>query len=351
MRRAISLCAVLAAAAFALAAAPLRVAADAGQPPVVNTWSPQSVTANGQPIHIVVVGANLSGITQVFTTPTVTPRTVGVLNDQAVVVTLPGTIDAGDYAIELTSAAGSTMPGSITVTVLAPVPSYRPLPAGQGGSGPTVSLLPAPTVEATPAPAAAAPVTAQSTPVQATAQAVSPVTDSPFFALAVGIAVGGLIYALWGKEGRLRVARNRGFLAQLWARPMQRLKLGRICLHCGRLHSIFRTRRDLWRAGQFCSATCFVASQEEELTFESSTGMAPSRLRGVGVYTDMERSLQAVLRSEAQAMGATLFSADNALNVQLVPDRPGAAAVEPGAPAAGLEAATPPAGVGAPRQP
>jgi hypothetical protein len=59
------------------------------------------------------------------------------------------------------------------------------------------------------------------------------------------------------------------------------LHLGRICLQCGQLHWKWRTRRELWRAGDYCSATCFVTSQDAEYSAHSSEQVASSRLRDV----------------------------------------------------------------------
>jgi hypothetical protein len=284
------------------------------------------VTAGSQPVRITIVGSNLSGVTQVFTTPVISPRTVAVISDQAVIVTLPAGLAAGEYGIELVSNAGSTPPGSIEVTVLPAAPP--PAQAGGGSaqqvaSGPPVSLQPAPVaLEATPKPAAVGlPATAGPQTQPATLSGVAGPRTSPFFVFALGIAIGGVLYALWGKEGRLRVARHRGFLAQLWARPLQRLRLARVCLHCGRLHYIVQTRRDLWKAGDFCSASCFVADQEASAELASSEGVAPARLRGIGVYSDLDVKLQKVLREEASAHSATLFDSDSvhAPNGALVP--------------------------------
>jgi hypothetical protein len=309
--------------------AAIDVRADAVSPPVVNQWSPQTLTSGPQPTRITIVGSNLSGVTAVFTSPVVSDRSIAIVSDQAAIITLPANLAPGEYDVTLSSPAGSTLPGSMIVTVLQASTSAQ----GAGAAGadtnvqpaPAISLQPAPVaVDATPAPATAAKPALPRTAPAATGTGVTTtrasVTTSPFFALAVGIAVGGLLYALWGKEGRLRVARNRGVLAQLWARPMQRLRLGRICLQCGRLHYLFSTRRDLWAAGEFCSATCFVAHQELELEMASAEGKAPSRLRGVGVYTDLEASLKDVLRAEASAHSAQLFDSDVTPNHALAPE-------------------------------
>src|SRR4029077_19291355 len=79
-------------------------------------------------------------------------------------------------------------------------------------------------------------------PVQAPAVAATPqqvrvgtLTSSnqfsdPVIVGAVGVVAGTLLYLLWGRPGRLDVARRKGFFAQVVVRPVQRLHLGRICL-------------------------------------------------------------------------------------------------------------------------
>ena len=94
------------------------VQADPGAPPVVTQWSPQTVSQNGQPVRITIVGSNLAGVDQVFTTPVLAQRSVAVISDQAVVVTLPADMQPGAYALQLVSPDGSTPPGAITLTVL-----------------------------------------------------------------------------------------------------------------------------------------------------------------------------------------------------------------------------------------
>jgi hypothetical protein len=85
--------------------------------------------------------------------------------------------------------------------------------------------------------------------------------SSPLLIIALGLALGFLVYLLWGDAGRLGLAHRQGLLAHIVGRPAQRLHVGRVCLQCGRLHLVFSTRRDLWRAGSICSVACFVDAE------------------------------------------------------------------------------------------
>jgi hypothetical protein len=121
---------------------------------------------------------------------------------------------------------------------------------------------------------------------------------SPVLLLPLGIVLGGLGYLLWGRPGRLSAAERQGLAAHLIGRPAQALHVGRICLQCGRLHFVLATRRDLWQAGQFCSATCFVAAQDDDSAARAGESTAVTRMREMFVYSELEQSLQAALASE-----------------------------------------------------
>jgi hypothetical protein len=87
---------------------------------------------------------------------------------------------------------------------------------------------------------------------------------NPWLVLSLAGVLGTLGHLLWGDAGRLPLARRQGIGAQIVARPLQRLHLGRICLYCGRLHLAVATRHDVWSGGAFCSAACFVAAEDAD---------------------------------------------------------------------------------------
>ena len=64
---------------------------------------------------------------------------------------------------------------------------------------------------------------------------------------------------------------------------------------------------DYWRHGR------------DDMDLAASEGVAPTRLRGVGVYTDLEVTLKGALRAEASAHSAALFSDQVKHNPALVP--------------------------------
>jgi hypothetical protein len=103
--------------------------------------------------------------------------------------------------------------------------------------------------------------------------------SSPLLVIALGLALGCLIYMLWGDAGHLAVASRQGLLAHIVGRPVQRLHLGRICLQCGRLHLVMATRRDLWRAGSICSVQCFVDAQTADPAAPDGETAAVTQMR------------------------------------------------------------------------
>jgi hypothetical protein len=109
--------------------------------------------------------------------------------------------------------------------------------------------------------------------------------------IALGLALGFLVYLLWGDAGRLAVAHRQGLLAHIVGRPVQRLHLGRICLQCGRLHLVLNTRRDLWRAGTICSVKCFVDAQAADSAAQDGERTAVTRMRELLAHPDLEGAL------------------------------------------------------------
>jgi hypothetical protein len=121
----------------------------------------------------------------------------------------------------------------------------------------------------------------------------------PRLLIPLGAALGCLVYLLWGRAGRLAIARRQGFLAHLVGRPIQRLHLGRVCLQCGRMHFTVATPRELWRLGHFCSATCLVDAQDADRTAMEAERTAVHRMRELFVYPELDRVLQGALTREA----------------------------------------------------
>jgi hypothetical protein len=115
--------------------------------------------------------------------------------------------------------------------------------------------------------------------------------SSPLLVIALGLALGYLVYMLWGEAGHMAVARRQGLLAQIVGRPVQRLHLGRICLQCGRLHLVLATRRDLWRAGSICSVQCFVDAEAADSAAQDGERTAVTQMRELFVPPDLEGAL------------------------------------------------------------
>jgi hypothetical protein len=277
---------------FALGAGATSAAADATQPPVVTGISPQVLTPNGQPQHLVVTGFNLTTVNQVFLNPVVLGRSFSVVADTVVVLTLPADVPAGTYTVELVSPAGASNPGAAEITV--GTAAVQP-PAGAAVQPPVpaYSFAPAPVEQPEPLTG----VVGAGTTVEHTTPP-SPRPLNPLLLLPLGGILGGLGYLLWGRPGRLAAADRQGLGAHLVGRPVQALHIGRICLQCGRLHFVLKTRRDLWQAGQFCSATCFVAAQEDDSAAKVGESTAVTRMREMFVYSELEQSLQAALAGD-----------------------------------------------------
>jgi hypothetical protein len=298
----------------AATAPPLTAAADPNAAPLVTGVAPRVLVPDGKPLRLTITGYNLATVNQIFITPVVADRSFVAYGDSALLLTLPADLAAGDYAATAVSPAGSSDPGAAEFTVgsaqaaaapagapALPKYSFAPYPGGQAqrAEPETGVIQPGVTVSHADPPA--------------------PRPINPLILLPFGIVVGGLGYLLWGRPGRLAAADRQGLMAHLIGRPVQALNIGRICLQCGRLHFIFGTRRDLWRAGQFCSATCFVAAQEDDTAARAGESTAVTRMREMFVYSELEQSLQAALAGDVHALEHAAAIGDPHIEAVLAP--------------------------------
>jgi IPT/TIG domain-containing protein len=243
------------AAAFAAFAGDGAVVALADSAPTLTTILPQVTVLNGQPLRVTVSGSNLSHVVSVTLVPAVSGLSFTVASDSTILLIVPASVPADTYGIFVTATNGTSDPANVpTFAVVPPVaadpatpslPRYSFSPVPQPRYEPTTGVMLGPVRPTTVAPAPSRWL-------------------NPLLLLPVGMLLGGLGYLLWGRPGRLGAANRQGLAAHLVGRPAQALRIGRICLQCGRLHLVLATRRDLWQAGQFCSATCFVAAQEDD---------------------------------------------------------------------------------------
>jgi hypothetical protein len=296
----------------AILAAPTIALADATQPPVVTSISPQVLIPNGQSFHVLLTGFNLATVNQVFLNPAVPDRSFSVAGDTVLQLTLPPDTPFGAYTVRVVSPAGSS-DGTAEVTVAAtPAP---PAPAG-AAVAPRYSFAPYPgdPTQVEPQTGVIDPGVSVRHP-----NPPAPTPLNPLVLLPIGIVAGGLGYLLWGKPGRLAAADRQGLLAHVVGRPVQALHIGRVCLQCGRLHFVVNTRRDLWRAGQFCSATCFVAAQEDDSAARAGESTAVTRMREMFVYSELEESLKAALAGDVHALEHAAAIGDPHIEAVLAP--------------------------------
>ncbi|MEA2670717.1 MAG: hypothetical protein QOG45_937 [Chloroflexota bacterium] len=278
------------AAAFAAYAGGGAVVALADGPPTLTTILPRVTVLTGQPLRVTVSGSNLSHAISVTLVPAVSGLSFTVANDSTIILTMPASVPADTYGIFVTATNGTSDPADVpTFTVVPPV-----------AAGPAAPSLPRYSFSPVPQPRYEPTTGVVAGPVRPTT--VAPVPSrwlNPLLLLPAGMLFGGLGYLLWGRPGRLAAANRQGLAAQLVGRPAQALRIGRICLQCGRLHFVLGTRRDLWQAGQFCSATCFVAAQEDDSAAQAGERTAVVRMRDMFVYSELEQRLQAALAAEA----------------------------------------------------
>jgi hypothetical protein len=296
-------------------AAPTIAFADPTQPPVVTSISPQVLVPNGEPFHVLLTGFNLATVNQLFLNPAVPGRSFSVAGDTVIQLTLPADTPLGDYTVRVASPAGTSDPGTAELSIAA---APAPAPPVGGVVAPQYSFAPYP---GTAPPAQAEPETGVIQPgVSVThPNPPSPTPLNPLILLPLGIVAGGLGYLLWGKPGRLAAADHQGLLAHFVGRPVQALNLGRICLQCGRLHFVVNTRRDLWQAGQFCSATCFVAAQEDDSAARAGESTAVIRMREMFVYSELEENLKAALAGDVHVLEHAAAVGDPGIEAVLAP--------------------------------
>jgi hypothetical protein len=269
MRRRLLLLAGSALAALgALACSAPRVVLACDQNPCVpqlESVTPAQVVLDGRPLHLTLAGADLSGVTSVILSPIVAGSSFTVYNDTTILVALPAGTTPGVYAVRVVSPEGSSDPSA--------TPQFEVAPAAPPSQAPTPRPKPTPTPRPTPTPTPPMPETGivvvgqhDATPpppppalLQSGAGQVSP-TSAPIDILA-GLALGAMVYLLWGNPRRLAGSWRSAPLLHLLGRPAQALHMGRICLYCGRLHYIWSTRRDLWHAGRYCGPKCFLSAE------------------------------------------------------------------------------------------
>lgn len=285
------LCLLGLAAAFAALACDGAVVVLADSPPTLTTVWPQVSVLNGQPLRVTLGGSNLSHVISVTLVPAVPGLSLSIASDSTILVTIPASVPADTYGIFVTATGGTSDPASM--------PTFSVVPPVAADPGPATTL---PKYSFSPMPGA------RVEPTTGVLGLVSPTTVTrapsggplnPLMLLPLGIVLGGIGYLLWGRPGRLSAADRQGLVAHLVGRPAQALHIGRICLQCGRLHLVLATRRDLWQAGQFCSATCFVAAQDDDSAARDGETTAVARMRDMFVYRELEERLHAALTAEA----------------------------------------------------
>ncbi|HEV7465748.1 MAG TPA: hypothetical protein VGP96_05585 [Candidatus Dormibacteraeota bacterium] len=284
------LCLLGLAAAFAAHACDGVVVALADGPPTLTTIWPRVSVLTGQPLRVTVGGSNLSHVISVTLVPAVSGLSFTITNDSTILLTMPASVPADTYGIFVTATGGTSDPANVPTFAVVPPVAADPGPP----TLPRYSFSPMPQPRREPVSGVLGPVS----PTRV-AQAPSGGPLNPLLLLPLGIVLGGIGYLLWGRPGRLSAADRQGLVAHLVGRPAQALHVGRICLQCGRLHFVLATRRDLWQAGQFCSATCFVAAQEDDSAARAGESTAVARMRDMFVYSELEQRLQAALAAEA----------------------------------------------------
>ena len=310
-RRPLVLAGVAAACAARLLLAPVPALADGA--PTLATVQPLVLQPNGQPLHLTLTGTDLNTVVSVTLVPPVSGVSFTIVGDSVLLVTLPASTPVDTYSLFVTGTAGTSDPSaSPTFSVAYPV-AVNPGPP----PAPKYSFAPYPGTQ----PQQPEPQTGVIDPGVSVSHPDPPAPRplNPLVLLPLGIVVGGLGYLLWGRPGRLAAADRQGLMAHLVGRPVQALNIGRICLQCGRLHFILGTRRDLWRAGQFCTATCFVAAQEDDSAARAGESTAVTRMREMFVYSELEQNLQAALAGDVHALEHAAAIGDPGIEAVLAP--------------------------------
>jgi len=290
-------------ATTAFAVAPLRTVHACGLYvclPQLAGVTPLQIVLDGKPVHITLTGVNLSSVNAVIVAPLVATQGFTAPNDQTLVVTLPANIAPGIYAVRVVAPDGASDPSFAPQFQVFPAPP-TPEPTVAPTPRPKPTLTPVPTPKppvpetgvvalvTTPPPgsagghgsgAAASGGTVTSGSGDGAAPAArdggavpqqgamlagaAPAAPSAPMAVMVGLALGALLYVLWGKPRRLAGTWKSEPLRHLLGRPLQATHAGNVCLYCGRLHLILFTRRDLWRAGKYCRPRCYISAEATE---------------------------------------------------------------------------------------
>ena len=277
-RRVLALASV--AAAAGIAAAPhVAAACDTNAcVPQVASVTPLQVVLTGKPVTITLQGYYFTGTIQVLMAPVLPVSGFTVQSDSTLLVTLPANIVPSIYSVRVVTAAGSSDP------TLAPQFQVFPAPPPTAPPTPTPKATPTPKPTATPKPPVPETGVVHSTPAGAHPagaaggsnsgssgslppavltgagqQQVSP-TSAPIDIMA-GLALGAILYLLWGSPRRLSGSWRRAPLVHLVGRPVQALHVGLVCLYCGKLHFIWNTRRDLWKEQRYCGPKCFISAE------------------------------------------------------------------------------------------
>jgi hypothetical protein len=235
---------------------------------VLSAVSPLQVVLDGKPVHLTLLGQNLSAVSAVIVSPLVAPQGWTAYNDQTLLVTLPPSVAPGIYSVRVVSPDGASDPSTapqfqvFPAAVVAPPSTPTPRPTATPKPTPVVTPPLPQTGAVGLAAAAATPTPRPIAPVGAVVSGgaeVSP-ASAPIDIMA-GLVLGALFFVLWGKPRRLAGSWRTEPLRHVAGRPAQALHVGRICLYCGRLHFIVFTRRDLWRAGRYCRPRCFISAE------------------------------------------------------------------------------------------
>jgi hypothetical protein len=282
----------LLAAAAALAAcalAPVHVHATCGTyscGPVLASVSPQQLVLDGKPLHITLQGHNLSGVTAVTVAPMAAAQGWSAFNDQTLLVTLPATMAPGIYSVRVLSPEGGSDPSMAPQFQVFPAAPPAPPPAPRAKATPKPTPVPTPPLPQTGVaglvmPAPPAPPGGLPPGAVLTAGGAEAVAPSAPVAIMVGLAGGALLYLLWGNPRRLAGSWRSEPLHHLVGRPAQALRIGSVCLYCGRMHFILLTRRDLWRARKYCRPRCFISAEAtpSPLGAEDMRDNLPRRMR------------------------------------------------------------------------
>jgi hypothetical protein len=231
--------------------------------PQLASVTPLQVVLNGKPVHLTITGYDL--VNQVLFAPVVPLQGFSVFNDTTLLVTLPADTPPGIYSVRVVSPDGASDPSmSPRFQVFpAPPPSQAPTPTPRATPTPVPTPTPMPPVPDTGViiPTAARNSGPPPPPAISAGGGGSAAQSTAPLAIMIGLALGAVLYLLWGSPRRLSGSWRTAPMEHLVGRPLQALHLGKICLYCGRLHFVWRTRRDLWKEGRYCGPHCFISAE------------------------------------------------------------------------------------------